>query len=93
MAIVGLGTIVALAGFASGGFSEMVARSFRGGDAPFLLRIVSMVPGVLVSAGGLVSIMLAQQIKATIDTSEMTRELLAMETAAGNPKPARHHLN
>lgn len=82
--IVVLGVIVALAGFASGGFMGMASRNFGGSSAPFILQIVSMVPGVLVAAGGLISIMLAQQTKATMDTSEMTRELLRV--ARGDPK-------
>lgn len=77
-AIVVLGVIVALAGFASGGFLGMASRNFGGGNTPFLFRIISMVPGILVAAGGLMSIMLAQHTKATIDTAEMTRELLAI---------------
>lgn len=76
--IVVLGVVVALAGFASGGFMGMASRNFGGGSTPFILRIVSMVPGILIAASGLMSIMLAQHTKATIDTSEMTRELLAI---------------
>jgi hypothetical protein len=57
------------------------------GNTPFLLRIISMVPGILVAAGGLISIMLAQHTKATVDTSEMTPELL--KTAKGQVDTAQ----
>lgn len=79
-----LGVIFALVGFASGGFIGMASGNFGEGSTPFTLRIVSTVPGVLVAAGGLMSIMLAQHTKATIDTSEMTRELLAIAKGQSN---------
>jgi len=63
--------LVALIGFTSGGFLETASRNFGGGDTPFILRIISMVPGVLVAAGGLMSVMFAQHTKATIDTNQM----------------------
>ena len=79
-AIVILGIIVALVGFASGGFMGMASRNFGAGSTPVAFRLISMVPGILVSAGGLISVMLAQHTKAAMDTAEMTRELLKISS-------------
>ncbi|WP_157727643.1 hypothetical protein [Stappia sp. ES.058] len=81
--IVSLGVIVALAGFVSGGLMGMTSRNFGGGSVSIIFRIIASVPGILVVGSGLMSIMLAQHTKATIDTSEMTRELL--DIARGEP--------
>lgn len=83
-AIVILGGILTVVGFASGGIMGMASSNFGRGDIPFIVRMVSMIPGVLMAAGGLMSIMLAQHTKATIDTAEMTREMLKIAKNQSN---------
>jgi hypothetical protein len=83
--IVVLGVMLALAGFLSGGLMGILSGGLGQGDAIFILRIVFMVPGVLMAAGGLMSVMLAQHAKATMDTAEMTSELLLIARAGLPP--------
>jgi hypothetical protein len=88
--IVALGVILAFVGLASGGIMGSLSRNLGQGDTLPILRIFSMMPGILMAAGGLISIMLAQQTKATIDTAEMTRELLVI---ARTGRPDASHGN
>lgn len=75
--IVVLGVIVALAGFATGGTAGF-AFGMAGRDVPGFFRIVALVPGVMITAVGLLFVMFVQQFRATLDSAEMTRDMLAI---------------
>jgi hypothetical protein len=77
-AMVFLGVVVALGGFAAGDFIGMASGDFRHYGTPFIARIISSLPGILIAEVGLISIMLAQHTVATINIAEMTRELLSI---------------
>jgi hypothetical protein len=76
--IVLIGFILALVGFSNGGSAGLLSRGFGGPTPPLGFRLLGMIPGILIIAGGLLSIMLTQQSKATLDTAEMTREMLEL---------------
>lgn len=85
--VVAIGVITSLYGLASGGFFGIVLRNFGNSDTPFILRIVAMLPGIVTTALGLFFVMQCQQARATLDTAEMTRELL--EISRGESIPNR----
>ncbi|MCW2308296.1 hypothetical protein [Rhodobium gokarnense] len=75
------GAIAAISGFMSDGLASLFSSSLVQQETPFLLRIMFAVPGLLVVWGGLRTIMDVQQTKASIDTAEMTREMLTLARA------------
>lgn len=85
--IVSLGLLVLIAAFGYDGFSSLPSREFGGGMAPIFLRLIAALPGMVMIGSGLLFILQCQIAKATIDTAETTREILAMnrgDTASQN---------
>jgi len=74
--LVFVGLIAALLGFASGGGIGGASQSLASSDFPVLLRVVATLPGFLISSIGLFFILQCQQAKATLDSAEMTRDIL-----------------
>ena len=76
-----IGVIFALYGFSTGGI--IGAFGFR--DPPFIARVLSAIPGFIMSVTFLYMYVQAIALKATIDTAGMTQQLLDI---AQNPKAA-----
>lgn len=76
-----IGVVFALYGFSSGG----IIGAFGFGDPPFIARVLSAIPGFIMSVTFLYMYVQAIALKATIDTAGMTQQLLHI---AQNPKAA-----
>ncbi|APH73426.1 hypothetical protein [Aquibium oceanicum] len=74
--VVVFGILAAFVGVVSGGFLGAMSRGFGERDPHFMVRVIAMIPGLLMVVAGLISVTLAQQSRATLDTAEMTRDLL-----------------
>ncbi|MGM0583379.1 MAG: hypothetical protein ACQEUZ_01845 [Pseudomonadota bacterium] len=77
--VVIFGVVVAIAGLAGGGIFGVASRGFGSGEAPFLFHLLAMIPGLGIALGGFIVVAMSQHFKATMDTAEMTRELLLIE--------------
>ncbi|MEX3007430.1 hypothetical protein [Hoeflea sp. TYP-13] len=74
-----LGLILALVGFASGGVFGMMSSGFGSrSHVPFLARLVSAIPGMIIAYGGFAGVAWAQVQRATVDTASMTRMILEL---------------
>jgi hypothetical protein len=71
-ATVGIGAVAAFVGFSTGG----IFSSF--GSVPFSGRMISMIPGIIMSMFGIISVAGAQAGRVGIDSAEMTREMLML---------------
>ncbi|NDK36886.1 hypothetical protein [Rhodovulum sulfidophilum] len=74
--LVFVGFIAVIAGYSSGGPLGFASRNFMGQEPPFLIKLAYTIPGLLTMAAGVYSMMQTQQVKAALDTAEMTREML-----------------
>ncbi|MBL3595760.1 hypothetical protein JMM63_09275 [Rhodovulum sulfidophilum] len=74
--LVVVGGIVAIIGFGAGGV--LGSGGFGSPSGAVISGFLSATPGLATVGIGLISIMLTQQTKATLDTAEMTRDLLAI---------------
>jgi hypothetical protein len=81
--IVAVGLVLAVVGFASGGFVAIIQTLPRG-EVPFLSRAIGAIPGITLCLFGLVSVMLAQIGVATLNSAEMQREVLYVLRNNGN---------
>lgn len=74
-----LGLILALVGFVTGGIYGIMSRGFGSpADIPFLVRLVSAIPGLIIAYGGFVGVAWSQVQRATVDTTSMTRMILEL---------------
>ena len=82
---VGVGAMSAVIGFATGG----LISSFYG-ETPFGARLISAIPGLIACIGGLFSVAYVQVSRATVDTAEMTREILILSRNGKNIAPEEY---
>ena len=75
-----LGVILAIMGLSSGGIIGSFTR-----NPPFLARVVAALPGSGITISGVYFLVVVQWARATVDTAEMTRELLRI--ARGEQQP------
>ena len=82
-----IGVVFALYGFGTGG----IIGAFGFGDPPFIARVLSAIPGFMMSVVFLYMYVQAIALKATIDTAGMTQQLLyiAQNPGAANKQPPK----
>ena len=81
-ALVIMGGLGALIGFATGGMFGFLSR----GDPPFVARVISTLPGLAFAVGGLFAVANVQSSRANVDQAEMSREMLALMKSAKQPR-------
>jgi hypothetical protein len=87
--LVAVGALAALAGFTTGGLLGAAQQSFGRGNPDLIVRILGMLPGLAIVWAGLVSIMLTQQARASMDSAEMAREMLKLSRDIKQDQPAQ----
>ncbi|MCW2305578.1 hypothetical protein M2324_004005 [Rhodovulum sulfidophilum] len=76
--LVFVGFIAVIVGYSSGGLVGFASRSFMEEGPPVVFRLIATIPGLLTMAAGVYSVMETQKVKATLDSAEMTREMLSI---------------
>ena len=78
------GVLLAIAGFWTGGAFGLLQS-----DSHISIRLLAALPGIGATIGGLIGVALAQSSRATVDTAEMTRDMLAIMKRGSLPAPAQ----
>jgi len=81
---VALGVLLAVIAFVTAGINSVLR-----GETPFLVLILALLPGVAFAVVGLFFIAFIQALRSTIDTAEMTRELLSIARRIGGDVASR----